>query len=459
MSFGRYPEYKDSGVEWLGQVPSHWRASALKYSYEIFGGSTPSSGSPELWDGGVVWVTPADLSRLNGFEILSSQRTISEAGLASCGTRLLPPGTIILSTRAPIGSLGIAGVELATNQGCKGLVPQRGQLSRFGLYSLLVMADELNMRGRGTTFLELSADALGSIEIPTPSSGEQEAIVHFLDHETARIDALVEEQQRLIELLKEKRQAVISHAVTKGLNPDVPMKGSGVEWLGEVPAHWDILPIKRDLVFLTSGSRGWATHYSDDGALFIRIGNLTRDQIHLDLSDLQRVSVPDGVEGERTRVQPGDVLFSITAYLGSVAVVPDGLEQAFVSQHVALARFCKRRLMPKWVAYVTLSDVGKNYLSGEGYGGTKIQLSLEDVAELRTTVPPIQEQAELVAFLEKETAELDALVQEATDVIALLQERRSALISAAVTGKIDVRAWQPPLGASSPAETTETETA
>jgi len=198
--------------------------------------------------------------------------------------------------------------------------------------------------------------------------------------------------------------------------------------------------LKRDLVFLTSGSRGWAEHYADDGALFIRIGNLTRDSIRLDLSDIQRVAVPEGTEGERTKVQPGDVLFSITAYLGSVAIVPDNLEPAFVSQHVALARLGGRYLSPDWTAYVALSSVGKTYLETQGYGGTKIQLSLDDVANLVMTVPPLQEQSVTVAFLNTETAKIDTLVGEAQQAIGLLKERRSAMNSAAVTGKIDVRA-------------------
>ena len=124
------------------------------------------------------------------------------------------------------------------------------------------------------------------------------------------------------------------------------MKDSGVEWLGEVPDHWDLILLKRDLNFLTSGSRGWAEHYSDEGSLFIRIGNLTRESTLLDLSDIQRVIVPSGSEGERSRLRGGDLLFSITAYLGSVAVVPDDLEPAYVSQHVALARLRRRRLQP-----------------------------------------------------------------------------------------------------------------
>ena len=210
-------------------------------------------------------------------------------------------------------------------------------------------------------------------------------------------------------------------------------KDSGVEWLGEVPGHWEVCALKRDLTFLTSGSRGWAEHYSDDGAAFIRIGNLTRESINLDLSDLQRVMVPEGVEGERTKVEPGDLLFSITAYLGSVAVVPEELETAYVSQHVALARLRRCLFLPAWVGYVTLSHVGKTYLETQGYGGTKIQLSLEDVASLIMTVPPLPEQSAIAAFLDRETGKIDALVAEQEKLIALLAEKRQAVISHAVT--------------------------
>lgn len=177
--------------------------------------------------------------------------------------------------------------------------------------------------------------------------------------------------------------------------------------------------------------------------MFIRIGNLTRDSIRLSLSDIQRVTVPDGVEGERTKIHIGDVLFSITAYLGSVAVVSDNLESAYVSQHVALARLKHQLLISEWVGYVTLSFVGKTYLETQAYGGTKIQLSLDDVANLVMTVPTLEEQLSIIHFLEQETTKLDTLTAEAQRAIELLKERRTALISAAVTGKIDVRHCQP----------------
>ncbi len=223
-------------------------------------------------------------------------------------------------------------------------------------------------------------------------------------------------------------------------------KESGVEWIGRIPVGWTVLSLKRDMEFLTSGSRGWAEHYADDGALFIRIGNLTRDGLGLDLSDIQRVTVPAGPEGERTRVRAGDVLFSITAFMGSVAVVPYGTEPAYVSQHVALARIRGDLLSPKWVGYSTLSSAGKAYLDAQCYGGTKIQLSLDDVANLPIAVPPLDQQRVITAFLDRETGKIDALVAEQERLMALLKEKRQAVISQAVTKGLNPYAKMKPSG-------------
>ncbi|MCX5968861.1 MAG: restriction endonuclease subunit S [Cyanobacteria bacterium] len=210
-------------------------------------------------------------------------------------------------------------------------------------------------------------------------------------------------------------------------------KPSGVEWLGEVPEHWEAIEARREIAFLTSGSRGWAEFYSDEGPIFLRIGNLTRDSIRLNLEDIQRVTPPAGVEGDRTEVHEGDVLFSITAYLGSVAVVPGGLERAYVSQHVCLARLANGNLMPDWLAYSVLSASGKAYLEAESYGGTKVQLALDDVKSFPLSLPPIEEQRSLITFLNRETAKIDALIAEQQRLIELLQEKRQAVISHAVT--------------------------
>jgi type I restriction enzyme S subunit len=308
MSFPRYPAYKDSGMEWLGEVPEHWSILSLKRRYAIQGGSTPKTDRQEFWDGDIAWITPADLSSLSDRFIRFSQRSLTPEGVSSCATTIVPPGSVILSTRAPIGSLGIADQPLCTNQGCKSLVPNENQHSPFLAYVLDIATDELNVRGRGTTFLELSSDALSAFEVPFPSAVEQSSIANFLDRETAKIDALVADYRTLIELLQEKRQAVISHAVTKGLDPTVPMKDSGVEWLGEVPEHWRVVRLKFVATVQTGVAKG--KDNSDKAVTevpYLRVANVQDG--YLDLADIATIEIPQD-DLERYALRPGDVLMN-----------------------------------------------------------------------------------------------------------------------------------------------------
>lgn len=437
MSFPRYPEYKDSGVEWLGEVPAHWGICRLSSLAEIISGY-PFDASLFGFDG-VPVIRMSDFA--NGLVNSDDAKRVDAEKVP--GDSLARNNDILLGLSGSISNFAVVrehNLPVAINQ--RVAIVRAKENCREIAYWLLQSKEflqQIESQLPATTIQNVSMGQIRNCRFPFPSNNEIERISDFLSRETTKIDTLIAEQEQLITLLKEKRQAVISHAVTKGLDPNVKMKDSGIEWLGEVPGHWDVLPLKRNLQFLTSGSRGWAEHYSDEGSLFIRIGNLTRDGIGLDLSDIQRVTVPDGSEGERTRLRYGDVLFSITAYLGSVAVVPKDLEPAYISQHVALARLNQEKAKPEWVAYVTLSDVGKIYLESQGYGGTKIQLGLDDVANIIIPLPPADEQEEIITVLENQLARFAELTIEAEAVIDILKERRSALISAAVTGKIDVR--------------------
>jgi len=427
MSFPRYPSYKDSGVEWLGEVPEHWEVKRLKHNLRLLTEKTERRDHPVALENIEGWTG----------RFIPTETEFEGEGIA------FNAGDILFGKLRPYLAKAYRAESSGEAVGDFHVMRPRPDIdSRFAQYQILNREFIAIVDGStfGSKMPRASWEFVGGMKVTTPPVSEQTAIAEFLDRETGKIDALVAEQRRLMELLKEKRQAVISHAVTRGLNPAAPLKPSGIEWLGDVPEHWSITPLKRDLDFLTSGSRGWADNYSDEGELFIRITNLTRDSISLDVSDIQRVTVPDGTEGSRTKVQPGDVLFSITAYLGSVAIVPPDLEAAYVSQHVALARLRQSRLEPKWVGYVALSVVGKTWFETQSYGGTKIQLSLDDVRDLPMPVPPLAEQHAIVAFIEQALARFDTLTAEAQRAIALLQERRTALISAAVTGQIDVRA-------------------
>lgn len=437
MSFPQYLNYKPSPIECAPSVPAHWAISKLKRVMEFRTGWTPPTGRDDYYRGPNPWVTIGDM-RSKYLEVTEKQISDEAARVARMSP--VPKGSLLFSFKLSIGQVSFAGCELYTNEAIASFSPD-GSLNLGYCYYAFPIFVSANAAENIYGAKLLNQQLIGDATILIPSISEQQEIARFLDNETGKIDELIAEQERLIELLKEKRQAVISQAVTKGLNPDAPMKPSGVEWIGDIPGHWRMIPLKRNIEFVTSGSRGWAGNYSDDGDVFIRIGNLTRDSIRLDLSDIQRVFVEDGAEGSRTRVRSGDVLFSITAYLGSVAVISDLNENAYVSQHVALTRLKQEHLVPKWVGFVALSVIGKTWFEMQSYGGTKIQLSLDDISNFPVPVPSVLEQRVIVDWIERELARYDALTIEANGAISLLKERRSALIAAAVTGQIDVRGF------------------
>ena len=283
----------------------------------------------------------------------------------------------------------------------------------------------------------LSVDLIGCIGIGLPPLPEQTQIAAFLDRETAKIDELVAEQRRLMELLKEKRQAVISHAVTRGLNPHAPMKPSGIAWLGDVPEHWEFRNVKSVSSFTTSGPRGWSDRVGEEGALFVQSGDLN-DSLQIEFATAKRVQVQDDAEASRTRLREGDVVVCITgAKTGNVAVCAAIPETAYVNQHLCLIR-PSQVVLPAFLGTLLKSKIGQTYFELSQYG-LKQGLSLENIKEGPVLIPPIAEQTAILEHLKSEATKLDALTAEAQRAIALLQERRSALISAAVTGQIDVR--------------------
>ncbi|MCD9153112.1 restriction endonuclease subunit S [Aeromicrobium duanguangcaii] len=280
------------------------------------------------------------------------------------------------------------------------------------------MRPDLLMDVRTNTQANLNARQVGDLWIPAPPSALQAVVADYLDRETAQIDNLIAEQERLIELLRERRQAVIDSVFDSVEAP----RGQ----------------LRRAITFLTSGSRGWGDYYADAGARFLRIGNLPRRSLAL-RGQVQRISLPEGVtEGERTKLQLHDLLFSITAYLGSVAVVDAAWAGGYVSQHVALCRMDSARLEPHFVGWSMLATNGQHQLNAGAAGGTKVQLALDDIRGLEVAYPSLEEQRRIVELLDDQTAKIDQLIAEAELLIGLARERRSALITAAVTGQIEI---------------------
>ena len=286
------------------------------------------------------------------------------------------------------------------------------------------------------------------IDLPFPPVSEQFCIAAFLDHETARIDALIEEQQRLIELLKEKRQAVISHAVTKGLDPTVPLKDSGVEWLGEVPAHWVVAGLK--WYWSVTDCKHITAEFVDEGIPLASIREVQSRYVALDnAKQTTEVFYRQLIEGGRELVA-GDLIFSRNATVGQVAQVANWHPPFAMGQDVCVLKKQYEWLSSDYLQAVLRSPVVMVQLDNLMIGSTFKRVNVEDIRGIIVPMPPQGEQKIIAEYLIEKTEMFNSMLGEAQNTIALLQERRSALISAAVTGKIDVRGWQPPASAPTP---------
>ena len=438
MSFPRYPAYKDSGVEWLGQVPTHWTIKSIKWLSPVLRGASPRPiDDPKYFDddGEYAWVRIADSSASSGVLTETTQR-LSELG-SSLSVRL-EPGALFVSIAGTVGKPCITAMKACIHDGF--VYFPRLRIDPKFLFRVFEAGVCYAGLGKMGTQLNLNTDTIGSIRVALPPPDELPDVLSFIDRETTKIDALVAEQEQLVTLLKEKRQAVISHAVTKGLDPSVPMKDSGVEWLGEVPTHWQVRRVK-DVTRLESGhtpSKTVPEYWIDCDIPWVSLNDSKFLAANDYITDTAVQINQLGIENSSARLLPaGSVVFTRDATIGLAAITT---REMAVSQH--LIAWCPTGLMdPAYLLRVF--NAMKDHLDSYTFGATIKTIGMGDVKSLVTPVPPHDEQAAIAAFLGKALQVLDQLVDEAVLSIELLRERRSALISAAVTGQIDVRGLAP----------------
>ena len=442
MSFPRYPKYKASGVEWIGEVPEGWAVSCLKHSVkDIYSGGTPETGNPEFWavdeEDSIPWVAIGDMTRAAVVD--RTEKQITRAGLASKRLRVLPKGTLLYSMYASLGKVAVLSEPATINQAILGIIPDSKKLAQnFLRYWLIQIERHLSLFSSSNTQDNLNAGKVRSLPLLVPNGEEQTAIAEFLDRETGKIDELVAEQRRLMELLKEKRQAVISHAVTKGLNPHAPMKPSGIEWLGDVPVGWEVIQIKQASK-LESGhtpSRQHPEYWENCTIPWFTLADVwqIRDAKAEYLFDTKEKVSALGLANSSARLLPKNtVILSRTASVGfsGIMAVDMATTQDFANW------ICGPRLKPEFLLYVLRAMDGE--FRRLMMGSTHNTIYMPDIKSLRFGLPPMEQQAEIVEYVREMTSEFDTLTAEAQRTIDLLQERRTALISAAVTGQIDVR--------------------
>lgn len=433
MSLPRYTAYKDSDIPWLGQVPAHWECVRLASLFREIaepGNDDLPILSVSIHDG----VSDKELGEEE------ADRKVTRSDDRSKYKAVAPGDLTYNMMRAWQGGFGTVAVPGMVSPAYVVARPTaKFVTSHIEMLLRTPMAvTEMKRHSRGITDfrLRLYWEDFKCIRIALPPYAEQLAIAAFLDGEIAKIDALIAEQEKLISLLAEKRQATISHAVTKGLVPNAPMKDSGVAWLGDMPAHWERVQLGR-LCRKVSDGPHFSPSYVDDGVMFLSARNIRVDGWSLD--DVKYVSESDYDEFCR-RVVPevGDILYTKGGTTG-IARVVDLDERFQVWVHVAVLKLKTETVLPHYLAYA-LNSLGC-YEQSQLFtrGATNQDLGLTRMVKIVLALPSMSEQAEVVRFLDSETTKLDVLKKESDGVIALLRERRSALIAAAVTGQIDVR--------------------
>ena len=433
--YEKYAEYKDSGAQWLGDVPNHWGVEYSKWLFEER--NIKATAQDEMLTASQKYgVIPQkmfmELEQQKVVQVLSGHDILKKA----------ESNDFVISMRSFQGGIEFSEFSGAVSSAYVPLKPRDGLSLAY--YKHLFKSAPYIQALQTTTNLVRDGQALRygnfiQVRIPLVPLEEAKKIGHFLDHETAQIDTLITKQEKLIELLKEKRQGMISHAVTKGLNPDVSMKDSGVEWLGQVPEHWEGKPLK------------YLCTYNDD-----TLSETTPKETEIQYIDIGSVSAVNGISKIETMifkdapsrarriVRDGDVIVStVRTYLEAIASIDNPPENLVVSTGFIVIR-PNQYLYKGFASYCLRAKGFIKEVIARSVGVSYPAINSSDLVNI--SIPSLEycEQMEITNFLDSQTAKIDELIRKAESVIQLMQERRTALISSAVTGKIDVRNWQNP---------------
>jgi type I restriction enzyme S subunit len=443
MSRRAYPKYKPSSIEWLGYVPEHWEIRRLKYMASI-----NDEALSETTDPGYEF-SYADIGNVDAVKGIVDRESYLFENAPSRARRIVRDGDTIVSTvrtylRA-IAPIRQPEDHLIVSTGFAVVRPRKIDPDYLS-YALRspCFVETVVSRSTGVSYPAINASEVGTIEITIPAADEQRAIATFLDRETARIDTLIEKKQRQIELLQEKRSALISHAVTKGLDPNVLMKDSGIEWLGQIPEHWDMVPLRYALSpcgdAVKTGPFGSQLLSSEMVGGSIKVYN-QRNVLDRDFTSGENYITEDKYqELEAFSVFPGDILVTTRGTIGRCALFPDSAEPGILHPCLMRIQTDLSKVQPEYIALLIQdSGIVRLQLQLLSNATTIDVIYSESLKSVRLPLPPTSEQAEILAWVTREAEKNDRLIAKVQTGISTLQEYRTALISAAVTGKIDVR--------------------
>ena len=421
-------------------LPRHWRTSRLGAVVSVIGGATPSKDEPAYWDGGIPWVSPKDMK----VDVLAdAEDHVSSLGVERSALRFIQPPAVLIVIRGMILAhtvpVALTAARLTVNQDMKALLPRPCLDARFLAYqmrarssALLAMVEEA---GHGTRCLR--TDLWRKLPVGVPPLDEQRAIADFLDRKTVAIDALIERKEGLARSLEEKRQAILAHTVTRGLHPSVELRSSGLEWLGRIPKHWDVAELKRLIRSGTSITYGivQAGPHIEDGIPYIKTSDMAGEE--LPLSGYAKTSPEIDFAYRRSKVAAGDVVVAIRATVGKALVVPPKLDGANLTQGTAKIS-PGPRLVTKYLWYLLRSATCQQRFEALAKGVTFREITLDMLRRFQIPLPPVQEQEEICRYLSHQDDSLRACHRQVEASGSPLLEYRQALITAAVTGQLNL---------------------
>ena len=411
-----YPAYKDSGVEWLGLVPEHWQVKKLKWLASLQSGD---------------FITSESIEEEGAYPVYGGN------GLRGYCTSFTHEGTYALVGRqgALCGNINYAAGKFWASEHAVVVSPYESTAVRW--LGELLRAMNLGQYSISSAQPGLAVERIIDLPLPVPPEIEREAIAGHIDRETARIDALVEKKTHFVELLREKRQALITHAVTKGLDPNVKLKDSGLEWLGEVPEHWSIKPFKVCIDF-QEGPGIMAVDFRDEGTPLLRVAGVQGRWATLAGCNYLE---PDKVERQwkHFRLVPGDLLISASASMGTVCEVADEAAGSIAYTGLIRLRGKKSVMLRSYIRSLVVSSLFSTQIDLFKAGSTIQHFGPIHLSQMFVVCPPLDEQEAIAQHVESETLRIDELIAKSERSVELLKERRSALITAAVTGQIDLR--------------------
>lgn len=433
----KYPAYKKSGVEYIGEVPEHWEIAKLKFLADsVKTGSTPPSDELHYYEPNEIdWFGPADFKAL----VLSdSIRKVSGLAITDNKCRLFPASTVLLiGIGATVGKVGVSAVPCSANQQINAVTfNQEKCLPKFGAYYLSSIRDVIVSEASSATLPIFNQTHTKELVLPCPTHDEQVQICSYLDCKTEKIDILINNKEKLIELLKEERTATISQTVAKGLHPNVSMKDSGIQWLGEIPKHWGVVDFKRVSKRNEVGIAEAATHaYVETGGVpILRSTNIKEGKIK---GKILQIDKAFAFKNKSKTIFAKDLITVRTGNAGLTAVVGKELDgcQCFTMLITTL----QEDHSPEFYSYVLNSKIGSTNFELNAWGTAQKNISVPILKFTKVPVPPSREQVEIVKYLDNELERLDSLILKEKRLIKQLEEYKTALISQVITGKIDVR--------------------